>query len=321
MRFVATFVTLLFAGAYGCTGAPSNAPAVAAPQPIVAMSLEQDVDTAANAASSPAAAADNVMAATTGNRSGVTAPTLLPLSSAERVTGPALRPFTLVNADYGLPALERARRAKADKRAIVEQLFSRAGVAFPPARLLLRGYKKERELEVWAASKADSELVQITSYTVCAASGELGPKRKEGDFQVPEGFYKIQYLWPNSAFYLSMKVGYPNLSDRILGDRRMPGSDIMIHGGCASIGCLAMSDERIQELWVMASAVYGGDGIHVHLFPTREPAGLRALPQYKEQQSFWQNLYQGHDLFERHRRLPRVKVEWDGRYSFAARAD
>ena len=151
---------------------------------------------------------------------------------------------------------------------------------------------------MWAASEAGGQMRHVTSYTVCAASGELGPKRREGDRQVPEGFYTIQYLWPNSAFYLSMKVGYPNHSDRILGDKRMPGSDIMIHGGCASIGCLAMSDERIEELWVMGLAANERSRIAVHLFPTRDPAALAEHPDYGKHRDFWDNIYQGHELFE-----------------------
>jgi murein L,D-transpeptidase YafK len=230
---------------------------------------------------------------------------------------PALRPFTAVGADYGLPGLTRARVADETKREIVKALFSDAGVSFPPAKLLLRGYKSERELEVWASGAPDEPLAHITTYSICAASGELGPKRREGDMQVPEGFYRIQYLWPKSAFYLAMRVGYPNVSDKILGDPRMPGSDIMIHGGCASIGCLAMSDERIQELYVMGAAIQGRAPIHVHLFPTRDRAALRSHPSFSEHAEFWSNLYDGHAMFEASHRIPNVRVHWNGSYRFA----
>lgn len=237
-------------------------------------------------------------------------PTLLPTLS-----GPPVRPFTLLHADYDIAAAERSRLAHLHKADIVRDLFERAGVTLPPAQFLLRAYKRERELEVWASSTADEPLVHVTTYAICAASGELGPKRREGDRQVPEGFYKIEYLWPDSDFYLAMKVGYPNVSDKILGHPRTPGGDIMIHGACASIGCLAMSDERIQELWVMASHAQKRGRIHVHIFPTRDPASLTD----SEHEAFWSNIYEGHASFEQSHRLADVRIDHHGRYHFDAR--
>jgi hypothetical protein len=229
--------------------------------------------------------------------------------------GPALRPFTSLVADYELPPLERKRHAREDKLATVTRLFDIAGVSFPPAELVLRAYKQERELEVWASSQAGERMRHVTTYRICATSGELGPKRQEGDRQVPEGFYTIHYLWPNSAFYMAMKVGYPNRSDRILGGPE-PGGDIMIHGGCASIGCLAMSDERIQELWVMAEPVQAKSGIRIHILPTREPDTLVDRPDYERHRDFWETLYRGDALFEASGRMPEVNVSWNGRYEF-----
>lgn len=239
-----------------------------------------------------------------------------PLGVTEAPPRVAVRPYTDLSADYDLAGPERSRLAKVRKRAAVEALFDAADVAFPPGQLLLRGYKREAELEVWAAAAPGGEMRHVTTYAVCAASGDLGPKRREGDRQVPEGFYTIEYLWPNSDFYLSMKVNYPNVSDRILGDKRMPGSDIMIHGACASIGCLAMSDERIEELWVMGLAANERSRIAVHLFPTRDRKVLAQHADHAKHRGFWDNIYQGHDLFEADKRLPRVRVAPDGRYSF-----
>jgi hypothetical protein len=236
-------------------------------------------------------------------------------------SGPALRPFTLVDADYGIAAAERSRLAGVHKGAIVRELFEAAGVSLPPAQFLLRAFKEERELEVWASSAPDEPLVHVTTYSVCAASGHLGPKRREGDRQVPEGYYKIAYLWPDSDFYLALNVGYPNVSDKILGDQKAPGSDIMIHGGCASIGCLAMSDERIQEIWVMASEAQKRGRIHVHIYPTRDQTRLRKTSEgaiADGHRAFWDNLYEGHALFEADHRLPAVSVDHRGRYRFIA---
>ncbi|HHH26986.1 MAG TPA: hypothetical protein ENK57_01370 [Polyangiaceae bacterium] len=227
-----------------------------------------------------------------------------------------LRPFTQVSADYELGALARVAEARRTKLAVVEQLFEEAGLSYPPAELLLRGFKRERQLEVWATSTAGEPMRRVATYSICAASGVLGPKRQEGDGQVPEGYYRISYLWPKSAFYLAMKVGYPNVSDRRLGHPTMPGSDIMIHGGCASIGCLAMSDERIQEIYVMASEVQGRAPVTVHLYPTRDRTWLAEQPAWQEHGAFWDNLYEGFDLFEASHRPPQVQVDIRGAYRF-----
>lgn len=226
-----------------------------------------------------------------------------------------MRPFTTWVAGDTKPA-EREARAIEARSSVVKGLFDAAGVAFPPKALLFRAFKRDRELEVWAASKKDAPLTHVTTYGICRISGELGPKRAEGDYQVPEGFYTIHYLWPISNYHLEMKVGYPNASDRILGSRS-PGGDIMIHGSCASIGCLSMSDERIEELWVMASPVTkAGAKVHVHIFPARDLAGLLADKELSKNAPFWGNLKEGLDAFESAHKLPAVGVDWRGRYTF-----
>jgi murein L,D-transpeptidase YafK len=139
----------------------------------------------------------------------------------------------------------------------------------------------------------------------------------EGDLQVPEGFYRLDYFNPSSRFYLSMRVNYPNDSDRILGRKGSLGGDIMIHGNCVSIGCLAMSDERIQELWVMAQSMNGkGRRVPVYIFPSRDLDKLLADPGRSSNHVFWRNLKQGFDLFEKEHRLLKVTVGKDGSYSF-----
>src|SRR5262249_47740657 len=144
-------------------------------------------------------------------------------------------------------------------------------------QLLLRAFKKERRLEMWAAARAGEALTHVTTYEICKASGELGPNRQEGDGQTPEGVYTLDQYNPASHFYPAVRVSYPNASDRILGDKRHPGNEIMIHGRCVSIGCLAMSDERIQEIWLASASLRNAGGVvHVHIFPSRDMAGLVA---------------------------------------------
>lgn len=215
-----------------------------------------------------------------------------------------------------IPYAARDAHAFSARSTVVKELFAAAHVSFPPASLLFRAWKSERELEVWASSSKDEPLSKVATYGICRLSGELGPKRSEGDGQVPEGFYTIHYLWSTSNYHLEMKVGYPNASDKILGTRE-PGGDIMIHGACASIGCLSMSDERAEELWVMASSVMkAGAKVHVHIFPARDFADLLANKDRERNWDFWRNIKEGLDAFEQTRRLPVVGVDWKGRYTF-----
>jgi hypothetical protein len=213
------------------------------------------------------------------------------------------------------PPLARIAEADAAKREVVKKLFADAKVAFPPAQMLLRAFKQEKRLEMWAASSAGAPLSRVATYGICHMSGNLGPKRRQGDQQVPEGFYILDAYNPASDWYLAMQVSYPNLSDRILGDRRDPGNQIMIHGRCASVGCLAMSDDRVQEIWIATTALrWAGGVVHVHIFPARDMVALLASPDYAEQRAFWENLREGLDRFERTHLLFTPRVDADGSY-------
>ena len=212
-----------------------------------------------------------------------------------------------------------ARNAHAfrEKEAVVKKLFADAGVDFPPRQLLLRGFKAERHLEVWAATAATGPLTHVATYEICYASGTAGPKRRQGDSQVPEGFYHLDYFNQRSNFHLSFRVNYPNQSDRILGHKANLGGDIMIHGNCVSIGCLAMSDERIEELWVMAKSMHSlKRRVVVHLFPTRDLAGLIEEEPESRHLEFWKNIKEGLELFEEKKTLPRIRVDRRGIYQF-----
>jgi hypothetical protein len=142
-------------------------------------------------------------------------------------------------------------------RARLVPFFTAAGVPYPPARFLLLGLKRERELQLYAAGPAQ-DLAFIRSFAVVGASGELGPKLREGDRQVPEGVYRVVYLNPNSAAHLSLAVSYPNDFDRVHAEEdgreaAILGGDIMIHGGSGSVGCLAVGDQAAEELFVLAA--------------------------------------------------------------------
>gem|GEM_PF-5218353 len=181
---------------------------------------------------------------------------------------------------------DRVAAARKEKGAAVRDLFAAKKLAYPPRTLFLRAFKDERTLEIWAADDPAKPMQWIKSYRIAAMSGDLGPKRREGDRQAPEGFYRIQApegfyridrFNPKSSYHLSLGLNYPNASDRILSDRDRPGSDIFIHGAEVSIGCLAMTDPMIQEIYVMAwdARQAGLKAIPVHIFPTRlDAAGL-----------------------------------------------
>ena len=140
-------------------------------------------------------------------------------------------------------------------RSRLAPFFAAAGVPYPPARFTILAFKRERELDLLAAARGGN-LVFIRSYPILGASGVLGPKLRQGDGQVPEGVYGIVYLNPNSVAHLSLALGYPNDYDlaRAQEDGRDDlGGDIMIHGGWASAGCLAVGDEAAEDLFVLAA--------------------------------------------------------------------
>lgn len=210
--------------------------------------------------------------------------------------------------DRDLNGTERSKLAYTNKEAEVKALFASAGVTFPPAEMLWRVFKAEDELEVWAGDKAGGALKHITTYQICAQSGVPGPKRQEGDLQVPEGFYTIDYFNNTSAYYLSMRVSYPNESDKVLG-RKPLGHSIMVHGDCVSIGCVAISDERIQELWVMAKRMDQKKRIvQAHLFPGRDISAFIAATTDATLITFWTNILEGYQKFEDTHTLPKVSV-------------
>ncbi|QJD31114.1 L,D-transpeptidase family protein [Methylococcus geothermalis] len=145
--------------------------------------------------------------------------------------------------------------------------FERAGVAYPPREVVLIGLKQEKKLELWARDQNEYRLIR--DYDIRAASGSAGPKLRQGDLQVPEGIYQIVGLNPNSHYHLSMKLNYPNDFDlhyAQLEGRTNPGSDIFIHGRAVSAGCLAMGDETIEELFVLAAHV-GKENMKVVIAP------------------------------------------------------
>lgn len=216
-------------------------------------------------------------------------------------------------ADYRWNGNERVAHAKQSKGSEVQSLFDAAGVSFPPHDVLFRIFKKEGEFEVWAGD-ADQPMKLVATYGICAASGVLGPKRREGDLQVPEGYYKVGYYHPMSSYYLSAQVDYPNASDKVRGGPAL-GGDILIHGSCASIGCISMTDERIEEIYLVGwSAFLAGRPTNIHIFPARDIDALLKDPSLDKNHDFWREIEPGLKDFDASHRVPEVRIEKDGRY-------
>ncbi|WP_085297710.1 L,D-transpeptidase family protein [Cognaticolwellia mytili] len=161
----------------------------------------------------------------------------------------------------------------------LSSLFLSKAISFPPKNLSLIAFKDTKELEVWASNE-DKIFKFITRYNVKAASGILGPKLVEGDKQVPEGIYKIEGFNPNSAYHLSMKLNYPNAFDlqhAINEGRTSPGTNIFIHGRSASIGCLAMGDTVIENLFYLVHTT-GLSNTRVIISPTNPSLSELSIP-------------------------------------------
>ena len=203
----------------------------------------------------------------------------------------------------------------------LKQAAAKAGVDYPPKRIFIRTIKQERVLELWGANTDAEPFRHLKTYPIAAMSGIEGPKRVQGDCQVPEGFYHIDRFNPNSAFHLSLGLNYPNQADRIRGDRVDPGGDIFIHGGAASIGCMAMTDPVIDEIYPLAVAARkaGQKKISVHIFPARMTfeamKGLReAYAGDEDALSLWTQLQPGYDCFEATGKLPKYRIDAKGNY-------
>lgn len=176
------------------------------------------------------------------------------------------------------------------------------------APMLIRAFKKEAEFEIWK-QKPDGRYALVKTYPMCRWSGQLGPKVREGDRQVPEGFYTVTpgSMNPNSAYYLSFNVGYPNAYDRAWGHT---GGSIMVHGICSSAGCFSMTDQQIEEIYAITREAFAGGqrAIQMESFPFRMTAENMARYRLDPNISFWRDLKRGSDYFETTKMQPPVGV-------------
>lgn len=201
---------------------------------------------------------------------------------------------------------KRVRQAKAEKENLLKKEFEVCGLTYPPKHIFIRIFKHDEVLELWVKESGKYELFK--DYPFCYASGQLGPKRKQGDLQVPEGIYYIDRFNPASKFYLSLGINYPTTEDKKSAYPHDPGGDIFIHGDCVSIGCVAITNNLIKEVyWIAALAKSAGQQkIPVHLFPFQFNHSLkwwRFTLQYHQHQTFWETLLPQFEYFEKHKIL------------------
>jgi murein L,D-transpeptidase YafK len=214
----------------------------------------------------------------------------------------------------------RVKSAYSEKWPELQTELTKKQVNVNGFEMLIQVFKLEKKVELWLRSKSEKEFKIFKTYDICYYSGELGPKRKQGDGQVPEGFYNIAVFNPYSNYHLSLGINYPNSSDRIFG-KSNPGGDIMIHGNCVSIGCIPITDTYIKEVYVLAVEARnaGQSTIPVYIFPSRmDENGMKYLNQHysgkDELLAFWKNIKTGYDLFEKNKQILKITTDKCGYY-------
>jgi murein L,D-transpeptidase YafK len=205
-----------------------------------------------------------------------------------------------------IPTSPRLRPIRARVEPTLEAATKQKGLTYG-APIFIRIFKESRQLEVWM--QAQDRFTLFRTYEICAFSGGLGPKVQMGDFKSPEGFYAVtpRQMNPRSRYHLSFDLGYPNAYDRT---HSRTGNALMVHGDCVSAGCYAMTNAKIEEIYMLADAAlrHGQPFFRVHVFPFRMTTERMGGYQDSEWFPFWQNLKEGYDFFEHKGWPPNVSV-------------
>ncbi|HYF30132.1 MAG TPA: L,D-transpeptidase family protein [Chitinophagaceae bacterium] len=244
---------------------------------------------------------------------------LLLCSSAWAMAQSSAQNITFVDFQRTYPKINEVLLRKEDT---LRKQFEAKGLAWPAKYMYIRSFKYDSQLEVWVKYGINEKYKLFNTYKVCALAGSLGPKRMQGDYQVPEGFYYINEFNPRSMYHLSLGLNYPNVSDRILSDSIQPGGDIYIHGSCVTTGCIPITDKQIEDLYVLAMHAknQGQDFIPVHIFPVHfknknsNDYLARYLKDFPEYASMVGNLRNVYNYFEKHKEVPLILVNKKGEY-------
>ena len=215
-----------------------------------------------------------------------------------------------------LPTSQRAESVIHKQTPQLKQQLAKSGLKLGTP-IFIRIFKQPAQLEVWLENQQNRQFQLFKTYPICYFSGNLGPKLKQGDLQSPEGFYYVRgnQLNPWSKFHLSFNLGFPNRFDR---SHSRTGSALMVHGSCVSIGCYAMTDEYIEEIYTLAHAslANGQSYFRVHIFPFHLSGENMHQHQSNHWINYWKNLQQGYQWFELHKQPPNVEVA-DKQYIFS----
>ena len=204
----------------------------------------------------------------------------------------------------------------------LKQQFKVKNLNWPPQAVFIRSFKYDRVLELWVKNKNVDSFTLFKTYKVCMQSGSIGPKRSEGDNQVPEGFYYINEFNSRSNYHLALGLNYPNASDKVLSDAKKPGGDIYIHGNCVSTGCIAIQDYPIEEVYALAAIAKsnGQDFVPVHIYPVNY--NVKKSLEYLTESIKGKdannkrilNIKAVYDYFEKQKKLPIIIVNKKGDY-------
>ena len=226
---------------------------------------------------------------------------------------------TFVDYQKSFPRIYEAIIRKEDT--LIKQ-FQEKNLVWPAKYIYLRSFKYDSQLEVWVKYTPNEKFKLFKTYKVCAMSGSLGPKRMQGDYQVPEGFYYINEFNPKSMYHLSLGLNYPNSSDKLLADSIQPGGEIYIHGSCVTTGCIPITNNQIEELYILATYAKnaGQDFIPVHIFPIQYKNKksvdylAKFLKDFPEYTGLNTEMKRAYDYFDKTKELPLVMVNKKGGY-------
>lgn len=227
--------------------------------------------------------------------------------------------YTFIDYQKSIPKITDLLLRKQDT---LMRQFQAKGLQWPAKYVYIRSFKYDSQLEVWVKSERNQPYKLFKTYKVCALAGTLGPKRMQGDYQVPEGFYHINEFNPNSQYHLSLGLNYPNISDKMLSDSLQPGGDIYIHGSCVTTGCIPITDQQIDEVYILAAYAknQGQDFIPVHIFPINfensksEDYLKKYLLTFSEYAPFAAKMKNAYYYFQKYKQVPIVLVNEKGDY-------
>jgi len=222
-------------------------------------------------------------------------------------------------------AFSRVKEAYQLKYNGVKENLDKHGLNPNNYHLYIRVFKYDGIVELWGKNKYQEQYTLFREYVICNNSGELGPKRKQGDYQVPEGYYHIDRFNPKSKFHLSLGINYPNTSDSILGNQNKLGGDIFIHGDCVTVGCVPITDNEIKSLYVYCvEAINNGQSsIPVSIFPAKMEDEniyyLNSIQKNSDTKDLWIDLEKGYTYFNTYKKLPNISFLDNGRHRVSQR--